>query len=226
MSRRLAKLALTFSLLAATVSPALAGFAQPPPGDATAEAPRRLDDQIEPQAPRMSEAMRARVRTVLAKRRAVNVRSFAAYVARGSYPHNYATPDQLNVWIDEDGHLCAAATMISRSSASASALVRQVAKDDNYIRLADVADGALLDWILTSGLTHAEVVAIQEPFDGPDGFDGRRQPVDWKTAEDDRLRARYAEVQQQLASDRDASLDATVDALELRPDLVARLIGR
>ncbi len=47
---------------------------------------------------------------------------------------------------------------------------------------------------------------------------------DWRTAEDARLRARYAEVQAQLAADRAASLDAAVDALTLRPDLVAALI--
>lgn len=90
--------------------------------------------------------------------------------------------------------------------------------------VAGVGKTALLDGD-DAGLA-AIAAAGQEPFDGPDGFDGRRQPVDWKTAEDNRLRARYAEVQQQLASERDASLDATVDALELRPDLVARLIGR
>ena len=123
------------------------------------------------------------------------------------------------MWRDREGHLCAAATMISRSGARK--LVNQVAKTDNFIRLADVTDGALLDWILTSGLTHAEVVAIQEPFMGREE---PMRPRDWRTAEDARLRTRYAEVQRMLASDRAASLDAAIDALAARPDLVAKLI--
>jgi hypothetical protein len=224
MSRRLAKLALALSLLTSSISPALAGFARPPSAGAPARMTELRVDESEMYVPVISDQARARLRVVLAKRRAKNLRSFAAYVARGSYPHNYVTPDKLNVWIDEDGHMCAAATMIFRSTASARSLVRQVAKDDNYIRLADVTDGPLLDWILTSGLTHDEVVAIQEPFDGPDEPPAKA-PVDWKTAEDNRLRARYATVMQQLRGDRDASLEAAIDALAFRPDLVARLIG-
>lgn len=227
MSRRLAKLALTFSLLAATVSPAFAGFAQAP----TAGAPhmiRPADYEAERPTPRISDQARARLRTLLTKRRAKNVRSFAAYVARGSYPHNFATPDRLNVWIDEEGHMCAAATMIFRSSTSARTLVRDTAKNDNYVRLADVDSGPLLDWILTSGLTHDEVVAIQEPFDGPDPGEDmppRQAPVSWRTSEDNRLRARYAQVMAQLKSAPAGSIEAAIDALAFRPDLVARLVG-
>lgn len=223
MSRRLAKLALALALVTTSITPAFAGFARPPADQAGA--PMRTELRVdEAELPRLSDRARARLRTVLTKRRAKNLRSFAGYVAKGSYPHNYVTPDRLNVWIDEDGHMCAAATMIFKSSLTARALVRQVARDDNYIRLADVTDGPLLDWILTSGLTHAEVIAIQEPFDGPDE-PVRRRPVDWKTAEDNRLRARYAVVMKQLVDGRDASLEAAIDALAFRPDLVAKLIG-
>ena len=117
MSRRLAKLALAFSLLTTSIAPAFAGFAQPP---SDRGAPAQMDyAAIERPTPAISDAARRRLRTVLAKRRAKNVRSFAAYVARGSYPHNFATPDRLNVWIDEEGHMCAAATMIFRSGANA-----------------------------------------------------------------------------------------------------------
>ena len=43
-------------------------------------------------------------------------------------------------------------------------LVKQVAEQNNFIRLGDVKQGPLMDWILTSGLTQDEIVAIQEPF--------------------------------------------------------------
>lgn len=227
MFRRLAKLALAFSLVTASATPALAGFAQPPDaGPASAPRQYRIDvetrHEIERPTPSLSQAARARLRTVLAKRRAKNVKSFATYVARRRYPHNFEQPGALNVWIDQEGRMCAAATMIFASSASMRPLVRQQAELDNFIRLADVSDGALYDWILTSGLTHAEVVAIQEPFMG------RRPAPDpnWRIAEDNRLRARYAEVQRQLAADRADSLEAAIDALAYRPDLVAKLIAR
>ena len=225
MLRRLARLALACTLAAATALPAMAGgFAAPP----SAGAPMAVADRSEPDPgaaivrmrPALSDAARQRLRAVLGKRRDQNLRAFAGYVRRGVFPHNFENDGRLNVWRDREGHLCAAATMISRSGAKK--LVAKVGRTDNFIRLADVTDGPLLDWILTSGLTHAEVVAIQEPFMGPEPGEPAR---DWRTAEDARLRARYAEVQAQLAADRDASLDAAIDALALRPELIAKLIG-
>ena len=223
MLRRLAHLVLSVTLLATAATPALArGFAAPPPSGApipiSIEARAEPDDVVA-RAPSLSDAVRARLRTILAARRDRNVRAFASYVSRGRYPHNFETDGSLNVWRDREGHLCAAATMINRSGARK--LVAQVARTDNFIRLADVTDGPLLDWILTSGLTHAEVVAIQEPFMGEPELPQR----DWRRAEDARLRARYAEVQRQLAAGRPTSLDAAIDALTLRPDLVAQLIA-
>ena len=133
------------------------------------------------------------------------------------------TRGELNVWIDRDGHMCAAATMIFKSGARL--LVKQVQRDNNNIKLADVTDGPLLDWILTSGLTHDEVVAIQAPMIGQPFRPEPELPVeDWRIAEDRRLRARYDEVLAMLANDRDASLDAAIDALAARPDLVAKLV--
>lgn len=228
MFRRLARLALTAALVAATALPATAGGFAAPPG---AGAALPIADRAEPaepapgyeivrQRPALSDAVRARLRTVLGKHRDQNLRAFAGYVRRGVFPHNFENDGRLNVWRDREGHLCAAATMIFRSGAKK--LVAKVARTDNFVRLADVTDGPLLDWILTSGLTHAEVVAIQEPFMG-------REPElparDWRTAEDARLRARYAEVTAQLTADRAGSLDAAIDALTTRPDLVAKLLG-
>jgi hypothetical protein len=226
MFRRLSSLALCLSLAAtaltttATATTAEArAFAQAP--GATMPRSIRAD---EADIPRISAAARARLRKVLASRRAKNVAAFRAYARRGVFPHNYVTSGALNVWTDEDGHLCAAATMIFRSGARS--LVREVARTDNYVKLGDVTEGPLMDWILTSGLTQAEVAAIQEPFMG-----GRELPVepapgsqDWRIAEDARLRARYAEVLAQLAASPATSIDTAIDALAWRPDLVAKLI--
>lgn len=232
MLQRLATFALTLSLATtALTSTALARSFATAPGTDAAGAPGmprpfRIDD--EEVAPRISPAARARLRKVLASHRRKNVAAFRAYAGRGAYPHNYATDGALNVWIDEDGRMCAAATMIFRSGARK--LVRHIARTDNNIKLGDVTDGAVMDWILTSGLTQDEVATIQEPFMG------RMQPMpmpvepapgsdDWKLAEDARLRARYTVVLAQLGGATDASLDAAVDRLAGRPDLVAKMIG-
>ena len=57
---------------------------------------------------------------------------------------------------------CAAATIIKMSGQDA--LVNRVAEQNNFVRLADVEQGPLMDWILTSGFTQDEIAAIQEPF--------------------------------------------------------------
>jgi hypothetical protein len=222
MFRRFAAVSLALSLAATAFTTSAAdarSFARAPAG---AEAPRQIQADAA-ELPRISPAARAKLRAVLTSRRARNVAAFRAYADRGSYPHNFDTSGALNVWIDQEGRMCAAATMIWKSGAKA--LVRQVAKDDNFIKLGVVTDGPVLDWMLTSGLTQSEVAAIQEPFMGhmePEPIEpGSPQ---WRLAEDARLRARYADVLVQLAANPDASLDAAIDALAWRPDLVAKLI--
>jgi len=218
MLRRLATLSLALSLAttAFTATADARAFAQAP---TTAGAPHafRADEDT---TPRISPAARARLRKVLRAHRAKNVAAFRAYAKRGVYPHNFRTPDRLNVWIDEEGHMCAAATMIFRSGAKR--LVRDVARTDNFIKLGDVTKGPVMDWILTSGLTQLEVATIQEPFMGEP--DEPRTQLGWRNAEDARLRARYAEVLTMLAADPDASIEAAIDTLATRPDLVAKLV--
>jgi hypothetical protein len=237
MFRRLARLSIALSLsfgaVASTISTVNADtFARPPAADAGAPMPVQFDEdkppphQLRRPTPRLSDAARARLKKVLAAHRTKNVKAFRAYARRGVYPHNYINNGALNVWTDNDGHMCAAATMIFKSGAKR--LVRETAKNNNYVRLADVTDGPLMDWILTSGLTHAEVIAIQAPMVGMPNDRGQEfvpGTEDWRIAEDARLRASYETTLTQLADNQDASLDAAVDALAFRPDLVAKLIA-
>ena len=231
MLRRLCRLTIALSLsFGAVASTANArGFATAPGADpVTVIAP---DDEMPPRVhprrlPRMSESQRALVKKILASRRARNVKAFQTYARRGVYPHNYLNNGSLNIWIDGDGHMCAAATMMWKSGAKS--LVRQTQTDNNFIRLADVTDGPLLDWILTSGLTHAEVVAIQAPMIGMPNDRGFLPPEpgteDWRIAADAALRAGYEVTLEQLATNRADSLDAAIDALATRPDLIAKLL--
>ncbi len=228
MLSRLAALALAASLSLFSSSSAEARtFASAPPGAPVAGLMLAPEDA----PPTLSPAMRARLKRVLAARRAKNIAAFRAYARRGVYPHNFEQPGALNVWIDQEGRMCAAATMIFRSGAKA--LVRAIGRDDNFIRLGDVTSGPVLDWILTSGLTQDEVATIQEPFmrvdpraePAPQPIIVQPAPPPWTRAqEDQRLAARYREVLRILAAGQRDALDAAIDRLATRPDLVATLV--
>jgi hypothetical protein len=164
---------------------------------------------------------RAEVRKALEKRRAKNLAAFRAYRKAGVYPHNTFRPGPLNVWRDASGHLCAAATMIWADGQHD--LVDDTATDDNQIRLMNVTDGALLDWILTSGFTVEEIDMIQAPMVYPGG-EGRWQPRDF-TAEDAKLKAGYARTDAYLVKHNKRGLDTALDRLMRNPGLARTLVA-
>jgi hypothetical protein len=178
-------------------------------------APRRIVD-------------RATVRAALAKARAANLVAFRVYQRKGVFPSNTFTPGKLNVWLDADGNFCAAATIIQLSGKDD--LVRKVADQNNFIRLGDVKQGPLMDWILTSGLTQDEIAAIQEPF-LPVVDEPRLAPAepilvdaDLRKAEDARLRAKYRAVDRMIVKGQKKSLDVATDRLMKNPALAWKLV--
>ena len=212
MSRFFSRFVIAGSLFAALTTSAFANdqrFAQAPMADRLA--------QIAPQEDIAPIAVtRAQVRTKLAQARAANLQRFRAYQAKGTFPSNTFDSRKLNVWMDEAGNLCAAATIINASGQSA--LVQKVAEQNNFIRLADVRQGPLMDWILTSGLTQQEIAAIQEPFMPV----YREQPVvepDLRSAENQRLMRKYKQVEAQIVRNQKKSLDVAVDRLMKNPAL-------
>ena len=165
---------------------------------------------------------RAEVRKALEKRRAKNLKAFRAYRKAGVYPHNWVRSGPLNVWIDPDGRLCAAATMISKDGKHK--LVLEIGATDNNIRLLNVTEGALLDWMLTSGFTIEEIDAIQVPGFGMEDWERqRRREFDW-AGEDDRLRKAYAKTDAALVKNQKSSLDLAVNRLLQNPDLAWKLV--
>src|SRR5438132_1191946 len=99
-SRLFASLALVFSLSTSALAGAPASFAQPPAeadGPALRMPARSLD--------------RATLRAKLAERRKLNLDRFRAYQAKSTFPQNTYIKGTVNVWIDETGNLCAAATI-------------------------------------------------------------------------------------------------------------------
>jgi len=210
------------SLVAALTTTAVADqrFAAPPPDVAAMSEPAELA----PPAPDQMRVVldRQTVRAKLAEMRAQNLARFRAYQQGGVFPSNTFEPRKLNVWMDADGHLCAAATIINASGQRD--LVQQVAEQTNFIRLADVKQGPLMDWILTSGLTQDEIAAIQEPFMPVT----RRQPaVDPKlrAAENARLIKKYKAVDAMIVKNQKTSLELAVDRLMKRQDLAWNLVN-
>jgi hypothetical protein len=190
-------------------------FAQPP------------DRRMPPRPHRVLD--RDTVRAALVRARATNLARFRAYQQRGVFPSNTMSDSKLNVWRDDAGHLCAAATLINLSGLTD--LVHRVADQNNFIRLADVSQGPLMDWILTSGFTQAEVAAIQEPFMPVAGprpppqqiTDPVIEPV-LRTTEDARLRAKYAQVTRMLIANQKQSIELAVDRVMKRPQLAWTLV--
>jgi hypothetical protein len=198
-------------------------FAQPPPATKLAvndgaPAPHADIMQVAPRRVRVLD--RASVRAALAQARANSLASFRLYQQKGVFPSNTYKPGKLNVWLDEDGNFCAAATIIKLSGQDD--LVNKIAEQNNFIRLADVKQGPLMSWILTSGLTQDEIAAIQEPFmDVSDREPSQPMLVDAKLrqAEDARLRAKYRRVEQQIVKNASKSLDLATDRLMKNPAL-------
>jgi len=176
---------------------------------------------VAPQRPISHERQldRAAVRAKLAARRTQTFQRFLAYRDAQVYPVN-ALPGGgfRHVWIDNDGHLCAAATLISADWGHDA--TARVGQENVEIKIADVTSGPIADWMLMSGLTHHELVAIQAP-----GFQIDVDPVgDLRVQEIVRLYQIYIDVERQLTSMWDESLDAAVDALMKRPELARELL--
>ena len=207
MLTRLAACFVSFGLLTGAAS--ATGFSQAPVEDARVALPVRMPD-------------RAEVRKALEKRRAKNLAAFRAYRKAGVYPHNTFRFGPLNVWVDADGHLCAAATLIAKDGKKD--LVDQQAGIDNQVRLMNVTKGPLLDWIMTSGFTIEEIDMIQAPMvypgEGPWDDD---QPRDF-TAEDAKLKAGYARTDAYLVKHAKKGLDTAVDRLMGNPKLAIALV--
>jgi hypothetical protein len=191
---------------------------------------------VQPQKPAAPSIDRARLRAALEARRQTTMDRFVSFREARVYPVDTVAAGYQHVWMDPYGNLCAAATLISidwgRPASEA------IGAENNSIVLADVHDGPIADWMLTSGMTHHEIVAIQQPdFAGryqegmppmplkPDAQPVQPSPTDpQRTAEIDRLYNNWTDVERQIRQLWDESLDEATDALMKRPELARALI--
>jgi len=208
---RLRNLLLSSSLLLSTLTATACSPATSRPADTGAAHAAVVTPSQRPADPAPD---RAALRTALLARREQTVARFLAYREARVYPINTYGEGLQHVWIDELGNLCAAATLISGDWGRD--LTAAAGAADNFIRLADVTRGALHDWMLTSGLTRHELVAIQEPM-MYEGDLGRAQEIT-------RLYAIYTSVERQLDALWDDSLDDAVDELMAHPALARRFL--
>jgi hypothetical protein len=161
-----------------------------------------------PAMPVVSRATRARLMRELRARRELNLRRFGAYHRAGVFPDNHVQPGMLNVFIDDEGHICAAANLVALDGLRG--LVEDQSRTDNYVRLVDVHDGALYEWMLMSGFTQEEIGQIQEPYAFiPD--EPYVEPLEEQ--EKERLQQQLLAVEQMLRRDERASLAIALDRL-------------
>lgn len=173
---------------------------------------------------------RERLRSALEKQRKAHLANFHKYRVKRVYPHNKYEPDMRNVWKDRDDHLCAIATLVNTDGLTE--LVDEVATKQNFVKISDLTDGPLVDWVLTSGLTQEEVVMIQAPTQADvEEMEWQQRKEERKLAralrrEDDRLAANYLAVERALGQARiaDAGLELAVARLAAHPELADRLL--
>jgi hypothetical protein len=96
--------------------------------------------------------------TELAGRRAQMMGWLHDYYERGVFPTDRSGMP-LSVFRDDKGVLCPMAALIQRSGRED--LVDAVMKENNAVRLADVHEGPLHDWMVGSGLTEDEIAMVQ-----------------------------------------------------------------
>lgn len=98
----------------------------------------------------------------LAARRANLIAWLHDYTEGGQYPTDEAGMPQ-SVFVDARGVRCPMAELIYRSGHPE--LVGAVAREHNAVRLAEVTDGPLHDWMVGSGLTPDEISLVQGAMD-------------------------------------------------------------
>lgn len=181
-------------------------FAEPP------TMPRRFRPPVDPYRAQIKKAL---VR-MLRLRRAQQIARLRQYRMRGVFPRNTYANRTLRILVDRNGRLCAVANLVALDGQRK--LVLATAKTNRFVNFKNVHNGALFDWVLTSGFTKEEIVAIQLP-DRP--IHHVRNPVD---RERRRIIAHLLWVDRLLAKQTEASLNTMAERLLARVDLLPALV--
>jgi hypothetical protein len=139
----------------------------------------------------------------LAARRTQLIGWLHDYTEDGRYPTDEAGMPQ-SVFVDARGVRCPMAELIYRSGHPE--LVEAVAREHNAVRLADVTDGPLHDWMVGSGLTVDEIDLVQGAMD---------MDMTWLRAERNQVIVASAEVRGRLETAERALKAGTAHSLDV-----------
>src|SRR6185503_4294446 len=171
-SRRSSAASIFFIVGCAAV--ALAGSAQ---GVSASDRPASLD---------------ARLRAKLGEQRERMIDRLHEYWTRGDFVQN---PDPKggpgNFILDGRGKPCPLASIIIESGRRD--LVEEAARKNNNVKIVDLRDGPVVDWILSSGLTQEECILIQQP-----SRSGEAAAPMVRRQESERLEDKLSQVEQTL----------------------------
>lgn len=167
---------------------------------------------------------RAQVRAALLARRRHNLAVLHAYRVAGVFPINTTQPGEGHFLVDAHGTFCAVANLIVRDGHRD--LIMAASRRNNALLFGDVKDGAIRDWILTSGFTQAEIARIQVPAPYVERPRPPIQPPKLDPiARANRSVSRYlAGIERTLRMQEKTGLDQAVDVLMVRPDLAVALV--
>ena len=106
------------------------------------------------------------VRELLRENRQLNLAWLKLYADRGEFPINDdPSSGTIPFFLDGRGTACAVAHLMRQAGLESE--VQRIARDDNHVRIGDVEDGPVLDWIVVSGLTREECAWIQPSYRRP-----------------------------------------------------------
>jgi hypothetical protein len=105
--------------------------------------------------------VRASLRSELRAHRQTEIARLHAYAESGEFPHNYDSRGANHIFRDAEGRLCAVANLVHLDGRDD--LVDEVVRTKNDLVVADVHDGPLYGWMLSTGLTQEELAHIQVP---------------------------------------------------------------
>lgn len=150
-------------------------------------------------------------RTWLTEQRHTQIARLRAYAEAGVFPQNDEMPGMLSMLVDDEGHPCAMASLVIQSGHPG--LISRLSTQDNALQFGDQTEGALYEWILTSGLTIEETAFVQEPdFFVSDTLDPEQRAL-MVQAETERLRIHFLSAALQLEAYEATSLDTAMARL-------------
>jgi hypothetical protein len=150
--------------------------APPPPPDGpepiSAPEPRRATEE-KPPVTELHPGLLDDFRRALASARKANVERIAEYRRRGRFPHyDDRTPSGVAqighrlfrrpVFIDQHGTSCAVAFLMQAAGCAKQA--EDIARTNVHVKVEEVEDGPLFEWVLRSGFTHEEVALVQPEY--------------------------------------------------------------